>query len=261
MRLALVLALALPSLVATGVRADDEEDAEEAFQQGLTAFDAGDLEAARASYERSLALHPTAAAAFNLAGVLTDLERPIAAGVLYDELSRGVYGALDDAQLVEVAALGRAAEDAVARIEVRVASATPVEVQIDGETVGTATEDSPVTHTVEPGVHSVRGARTDGLETTRDVDVRPGGLGRALLRFEESAPPDRQVDDPVLATPLAAPDEEPSDDDGRGISPWVWVLVGALVVGGGVTAAILLTTNANGESGDILPATGTLLAF
>ncbi|MFT5358307.1 MAG: Tfp pilus assembly protein PilF, partial [Polyangiales bacterium] len=88
--------------VTASASADDAADAQAMFAAGVAALEQNDANAARVAFERSLELHPTSAAAFNLAGVLTDLAQPAAACSLYEELGRGVYGTLTSSQAGEV---------------------------------------------------------------------------------------------------------------------------------------------------------------
>lgn len=237
-------------------RADDAEDARAMFSVGILALEQGDNTAAHAAFVRSLELHPTSAAAFNLAGVLSDIDRPAAAHALYEELARGVYGELTPEQRAEVVRLSAEADAASARIEVSVVAAGPVSVTI-GEHSGTASEGAPFVQIVDPGEHVVRGTTEGARPTERQVNVRSGGVGRTLLRFETIAPVTTVVDLEDEVGPEEGGMENP---DARGGRTWLWVVLG-VVVAAGITTAVVLTTRESSTPENVLPATGTLLSF
>lgn len=249
-----VTALAAPAL------ADDAADAQAMFSAGVAALEQSDADAARVAFERSLELHPTSAAAFNLAGVLSDLGQPSAACTLYEELRRGVYGSLTDEQSREVERLAAEAEAMSAHIEVRVVAPSAVRITI-GDHQGLALESEPLVHRVDPGVHHVRGELEGAPMVENDVEVRAGGRGRTLLRFQMALMP---TEVPTDVNEAQGSDESVvMADEPRRRRPWLWVVVGLVLVGG-ATAAIVLATrpsSGNDEIGTVLPATGTLLSF
>lgn len=236
-------------------RADDAEDARAMFSVGILALEQGDNTAAHAAFVRSLELHPTSAAAFNLAGVLSDIDRPAAAHALYEELARGVYGELTPEQRAEVVRLSAEANAASARIEVSVVAAGPVSVTI-GEHSGTASEGAPFVQVVDPGEHVVRGTTEGARPTERQVNVRSGGVGRTLLRFEAIAP-QIAMD---LEDDVGPEDSAMENPDARGGRTWLWVVLG-IVVAGGIATAVILSTRESSTPENVLPATGTLLSF
>ncbi|MFK8003314.1 MAG: hypothetical protein AB8H86_27335 [Polyangiales bacterium] len=236
--------------------ADDAEDARAMFSVGILALEQGDNTAAHAAFVRSLELHPTSAAAFNLAGVLSDLDRPAESHALYEELARGVYGELTPEQQAEVVRLSAEVESALAHIEVSVVATGSVNVTI-GEYSGVATEGSPFVQAVNPGEHVVRGTAEGALPTERRVNVDAGGVGRTLLRFEMAPPPVVAVE---LEEEVGPEETGETSEAGGGGKAWLWVVLG-VVAAGGIATAVVLATRDSTTPENVLPATGTLLSF
>lgn len=257
-RIAYTLFCGLLLVVAQGrAFADDAEDARAMFSVGILALEQGDNTAAHAAFVRSLELHPTSAAAFNLAGVLSDLNRPAEAHILYEELARGVYGELTPEQRAEVTRLSAETGDASARIEVSVVATGPVTVTI-GNNTGVATEGAPFTQVVDPGEHVVRGTIEGARPAERRVNVDAGGVGRTLLRFEAIAPTVALVEVEEEVGPST--DDTDEADEASGGKAWLWVVLG-VVAAGGIATAVVLATRESSTPENVLPATGTLLSF
>lgn len=242
-------------VVATQGRAfaDDAEDARAMFSVGILALEQGDNTAAHAAFVRSLELHPTSAAAFNLAGVLSDLRRPAEAHSLYEELARGVYGELTAEQRAEVTRLSAETRAAAARIEVSVVASGPVTVTV-GDSSGVAREGAPFALVVDPGEHLVRGTIEGARPAERRVNVDAGGVGRTLLRFEAIAPV------ALVELEEGVEPEETGEAEESGSKTWLWVVLG-VVAAGGIATAVILATRESSTPENVLPATGTLLSF
>jgi hypothetical protein len=154
-------------------------------------------------------------------------------------------GDLTPDQRREISALVDEMQGAVARIRVT-ASVAGARILLDGEDAGTSPLAYPVT--VVPGRHVVE-ARLEGYEDAREeVRARTGETAEVsftlvalpepppqVVVVERPAPPDMPLP-PDLAPVEPPPEEEPSVFE----TWWFWTIVGALAVGGGVTAGVLL---------------------
>jgi hypothetical protein len=220
------------------------------FETGLTLMEAEDWDAALGEFERSLDLHPTRAALFNLAMCQKALHRYLEAIATFERW-RGTYGG--DAPEGEVEAVERALgqlEALTARVvfEVNVPGAT---VLLDGREVGVSPLDGAVALEVGPHVAEARVAgrapvRVEFRVASRDhrtVALTFGAAG-------ESAPP---VDPPDVGGPPVEPTRGGPDggagtpgtmpaDEGLA-SGWFWGTAAAavaLAIGGGVTGGLVL---------------------
>ncbi len=247
-----------------GAAADDAAEAQAMFAAGIAALQQDEPAAARVAFERSLELYPTSAAAFNLAGVLTDLGEPLGAHALYEELARGIYGTLTSQQQQEVARLTEETEASLARIEVRVVAEGTVHVSI-GDHEGVATESAPFVLHVAPGTYRVRGELEGAPPVEDEVSVAAGSQGRTLLRFGASLAVTptfgSSPDNPLLGDVDGDENGEDDAEQRSGISPWIWGVLGVVVAGGVVAAVLIATRDSGDEAGTVLPATGTLLSF
>jgi len=101
-------------------------------------------------------------------------------------------------------------------------------VAIDGAPRGVADAEGRIELRVTAGSHIVVVRASDGRALERSVDVSRGD--RRALRFSFPAP---IAEAPPSAPALTLPAPAPAEESGSVFSsPWLWVVIGALAVGG-----------------------------
>lgn len=179
-------------------------------------------------FERSLELHPTAAAAFN-AAMSARRAGEITTGLRHvDALLEGAHGALPEARRAEVEALRRELRAEVGTLTVRV-EPPETRVLIDGEEV------DPERFFLAPPRQTITLVYPDGTRQEREVEVRAGE--RQTL----------QIVQPVSAPSIRAEssDGAPSDDT----PAIVGVVIGAALVVG-VAIAIGVAVHEESQLGE-----------
>ncbi|MEM9862146.1 MAG: hypothetical protein AAF938_11050 [Myxococcota bacterium] len=184
-----------------------------------TAFGERRLADAERLLREALELEETPSTVFNLGRVLLDMGRPVEAAALFHDLEQGAYGELNADRTNAVNVRLQAAELAIARLTIVGEGPGEARVRVDGEDAGTLTAASPLERRVDPGDHRVVVATSLGDDA---VNVRLSPGDSEALRF--SLPP------PVPAA------------NGRRLiaSPWLWIVVGAVLVGGAVATGVLV---------------------
>lgn len=225
-------------LLATPVHAQSDESAEERaralFREGEAAVERGEIARARELFDESVRVFPTTAAAFNSALTADELGDPVSALATVEALARGAFGAVPAERAGELRELHAGLDAKVGTIVIAVRGAEPSERTIDG----TPVDRDEVR--VAPGEHRVRVAAAGLPPQTQTISVGAGERRVAEFHFE---------------TPIAVPADEPppaeggpSDDDGGVFeSPWFWIVLGALAIGGAAVAVGLVL------AGDGLP--------
>lgn len=195
----------------------DQLEARALFDAGRSAADDGRHEDALRLFERSLALHPTAAAAFNAALSARRAGEAPTALTHVDALLAGTHGPLPDARRAEVETLRRELLDEVGVLTVQV-EPPETRILIDGREV------DPARFYLMPPRNTVTIVFPDGAQQERDIDVRSGE--RQVL----------QIVQPRAGEPGATGDTRPGSDD----TPLIVGLVigAALAVGIGVAIGV-----------------------
>ncbi len=224
------------------------------FRTGLEAARAGRWEDARNDFERSYRVAAVPTTLLNLAGAQVETGQLVAGMESYQRfLSRATSG-----RAVSYREQAEEALEAVQRRVPRVTIHAPSiedgdQLRIDGESISTAVLDTELP--LDPGAHQIVLVR-DGAEVAReDVSLDEGE--EETVRLEARAAPSLDVteggfEDDDDANLLVSDQEAGEDDEGGGVlsSPWLWLGVGAVVVGG-VLAAILIATAGGGNGGDL----------
>jgi hypothetical protein len=224
---------ASPAAAQTATEEDPRAEAGRRFDQGVAYYNEGRYDAALAEFLRAYDLTGEWTILYNLGQVSYALGRNAAAlDYLQRYVDEGGEG-VDAERGAEVQRLIAELEPRVARlvIEVDIDGATIV---VDGQERGTTPLAGPVV--VEPGSHvvEVRDGRRAGGRERREV-ILAGGLTETV-RVAALAPVLPPPTDVPVAPPLPPTDEEASVWS----SWWLWTIVGVVVVGGAVTAGVLL---------------------
>ncbi len=214
-----IVALALLVPVTSAARADDSlDEAQRLNNQGIEAMEQRlDFVAARELFERSLAVHPTPAAGFNLGHAYHSQGSPLQAIAVWNRVLEGAYGELVPEQRAEVARMIDEASALVASIRVRLQTARAVaRLSVDGEPEGELDLGDERVIPVDPGRHVVS-ASAEGYERVERV-LRVGPGEREAISLTLTALPSGSVFE----------------------SAWFWVVVGAVLAAGGAGLAIAL---------------------
>jgi hypothetical protein len=224
-----LLVLALATSIASAQDVDRETAAREAFDRAVAAMQEGRTREGVELFRRSLELMPRTESAFNLAVALRGVGDHVAARATLDALAAGTYGALGEEELHAVEALRDeiARETPSLRIEVDAADAS---VSIDGTEIDG--DARALTVALNPGAHEVVARAPRHRESAHTIELALGESEALAIALE-----------PIVdVAPARA--REPLDDTDDGTvfeSPWFWI-VGALLVGGGVAAVVLLVS-------------------
>jgi hypothetical protein len=213
---------------------DDVEEARALFNQAMEARTADDMARAEELLERSLELSPSAPTAFNLAEVQMRLGHACAAAELYGALLADDFGKLDPARTREVRRRQRAALRRTARLTVELEGASSAAVSVDARDALEVDGGTPAIVCIDAGAHRVT-ATAEGYATEVErFSVDAGQEHEVALTFRS------------IAADVSSPGDDVDEDDG-GISPWWWVLAGALVVGAAVGITVALTSGGTDE--------------
>ncbi|MEM6958108.1 MAG: hypothetical protein AAF411_24425 [Myxococcota bacterium] len=215
--------------------ASNVERAEALFRQAAVARRELRMAEAREMLTESLALDPHAPTAYNLALVLVEVGAFVEAVERTTELLEGRYGALGETQADAVRELRDEARVQTAALEVRATVSIPLDVLVDGEPIGTLEAGGVRVHDVDPGSHAVLVLSERG-RINRRVNASSGETVGVIIRDE---------DFPSADPAAPAPDVRESS---RRSYRWLWIALGVVAVGAGVTAGVLATRSDGGES-------------
>ena len=241
----LVLVL-LPSLAAAQQPAEaDIEAARVAFDAGVEALRNENYPAALAAFQESQRLHPVPLVVYNIAMCQRALfDYPASLDSFQKYL--GSAGAEEPAERIEEARVQSAELEAlVATVSVTVAEAG-ARVLVDGRDVGATPLSGPVR--LGPGAHVIE-IRKPGFEDARHTVALDAGqrvemvlaLGPAIGPVETAPPgPGTGMLPETPGIPVAPPAERVEEEESFFSGPWFWVILGTVLVGGGVTAGVLL---------------------
>ncbi|MBN1771156.1 MAG: hypothetical protein JXB32_07850 [Deltaproteobacteria bacterium] len=230
----LAAALCAPPAAAQtdGSSADAAEDplaeAGRRFDQGVAFYNAGRYGAALAEFLRAYEISGEWTVLYNLGQVSAALGRAADAYVYFQRYLTDGGGEVGALRRSEVRDSMAELEPRIARIAVEV-DVDGVEILVDGRSCGTAPLSEPVV--VEPGSHvvEVRGELIAGGRERREI-ILASGLTETVRVASATPPP----------PPPPPPGGGAEDDDPVWKSWWLWTIVGAVVVGGAVTAGVLL---------------------
>ncbi|MBN1771598.1 MAG: PEGA domain-containing protein [Deltaproteobacteria bacterium] len=234
MRIGAVIAVLLS---AAAVRAQPEPpEAQQArllFEEGMAAIDREDYAAAIDAFTRSWEVSPKAIVLFNVAmchRAMADFP------ATYDAFRRYLAAALEEPQerRAQAEEMLRELDAVLARVTVT-ADVPGARILLDGTEVGTSPLGEPLR--VTTGTHVVR-AVADGFESAEwIVEVTAGEATDVAFTLVPAASGSGTGGASPLGPPLDLPAEE---EEGLASQWWFWTILGALVVGGGVTAGVLL---------------------
>ena len=234
------------------------EEARKLFAEGLEFVESEDWVQAEERFRRVLAMRGSHVVAYNLASALEHLGRLVEAAELLRPVAR-------DASVEP--RTKAAAERLLAQVEPRIGSLT---VRLSGDSHGALVRlddkqvqisEQVLTVSVDPGSHRVVVERdgvivasrtiqvgdADSLQSSIAIEVPPRlGASRAAAsepRDDRPRLPFGTLSQPTHA-PQGAVDPGPppaDDEDSLFESPWLWVGVGVVAIGAGVTLALLLS--------------------
>ena len=224
----LALLAALSTLPAAAQDTEDDRRVELAralFREGVAHADAGRFAEAEERFRRAYAIRATPALSFNLAAALVRLGKVVEAAsllraVMTDPESPPPLVAQAQEQL-------ETAEARIARLTIRPgATGSDVAFYVDDTVVRTDIELP-----LDPGAHVVEARRGSETVATREVTLDDGADEELELEVEpevfEAGGSEEPEPAPVGAFAAGSEVDEPSG----GVSGWVWIGAGVLVVG------------------------------
>jgi hypothetical protein len=247
-RLALLLAITsigvAPSAAAQPNDPARVEEAREHYQHGMDAVNDARWEEACEAFASAYELVPRPLILFNLGGAQMEAGRLVGALESYQRFLESA-----ESESPEFVAEARAAverlERSIPRVTLRAPGAPAGSVvRLDGDTV--AASDLGTELPVDPGEHLAEVARGTDILASESFEV--GDAERIDVDLEVELAPSG-------AGPFDA-DATTDDDDGSVLSsPWLWVAVGVVVIGGAVTAGVLLSGDdpADPHTGNLPP--------
>jgi hypothetical protein len=219
--------------------------ARELFHQGLEAARLEQWAEARTFFERSYRVVPRNSTLLNLAGAQTQTHQLVRSAESYRRF-------IAEAGPGE-ASLLPSAEEALARVEARLARATIEverledgdEVWLDDEVIGHGSLGVPLP--VDPGEHVVTVARSGSPAAEARFSVEEGAATTVNVRLEA----------PVVSHLDAATDSGEDGIESLWSSPWLWLGVGAVVLAAILIPVIVAVGSSNSPHAGTLGA-GTL---
>jgi tetratricopeptide (TPR) repeat protein len=241
--LSLAPAVALPPRAAFAQAADDTTTkmARQRFQEGVSFYDKGQFEMARAAFLQAYALRKHPVVLMNLAQSSLKSGHALEAARYFQQFLKD-YSSATEAQRNDANKGLSDARTKLGRIDV-VGAVAGADVFVDDERVGAAPLDHSID--VEPGTHTVRSG-----DQTAQVTASAGvGATARLGSSSAAAPAPAAAEAPAEAAPAPAPDNAPAppppaqpppQEEPSGSHHWGWVAAtGAVTVVGFVTAAIM----------------------
>ncbi|CAN5792135.1 hypothetical protein BH09MYX1_BH09MYX1_27110 [soil metagenome] len=206
------IALTAPTVLAQAPQADDAatKAARVRFQEGVTMFDKGDFEGARASFKQALALKPHPAILLNLAQSSLKSNHPLEALKYFLQYKNEKDPAATDKPAADKGIADARAK--LARIDVQGPNGT--EITVDNERVGFLPMD-PVD--VEAGTHTLKTKTPDGVTNESKVTLAAGGS--FSLRAGSAPPPTPPVDPIPTAPPPTGTVPPPNNPPPNGNPP------------------------------------------
>lgn len=245
-----VIAIWLCFAVGPSAQADDAPPtAQQLFERGVEQTKAEQWADAQASFEKSLALEARAATYLNLAIVRYRLGEYVAALTALEAFERDA-GMQEDVRKRAQWLRDKLAQQVV-RFQLHIDPSDAV-IEIDGQAQSGAGADRPLWLT--PGQHEVRASAPGYVGESMRIVATAGAATTASIELKVAVTsiPATLAEDPNPGnTPMSAP---PSDaaPPARPLwkNPWLWTAIGVVVVGGAVTAGLLLRTEEKAPSCD-----------
>ncbi len=242
------VAAILVSAVLVPTSAAAQDDARSLFERGVALGDEGRWAEALESFERSYELAPRASTQFNIASTHMRLGHAVEAREVVREYLERSEVASRPRRRQAAESLLELAESQITELSIYVSPETAT-VEIDGRPSSTRGAVRQVS--LDAGEHVFLIA-AEGFEGERRRErLRPGeqSLRVSLSRTTDTSSAAPRITPDVGESRADTSDE--GDEGGGGVlsSPWFWILTAALVIGGGVTAAILLTQGSGEPNG------------
>jgi hypothetical protein len=254
--LAFALLLSLAPTAALPPRAAYAQGGDEAttkmarqrFQEGVSYYDKGQYEMARAAFLQAYALRKHPAVLMNLAQSCLKSGHALDAARYFQQFLKEYSGATEAQRNDANRGLGEARMK-LGRIDV-IGATVGADVFVDDERIGMAPLDHSVD--VEPGTHTVRSQGPNGEQSIQVTAQMGQG---AVAKFSASAtaappppqsaaaPPAEPPSEPPAAPPFepnpppTSPPPPPADQASEGSHPWGWVIATGLVTVGGFAVA------------------------
>jgi hypothetical protein len=223
------------------------------FQEGVSLYDKGQYEGARAAFLQAYALRKHPAVLLNLAQSSLRSSRPLEAARYFQQYIRESSTATA-AQRADAEKGLAEARTKLGRLEI--SAPTGAELSVDGNAAGTA----PLSETVdvEPGTHTVRARLTDGTTETKTIGARANEkLAVQLTPAKESpATTPAPVTNPTQPNPPTTAPEPQAEPERGGSNTFdvqpskksfapkymapLYVGIGVAVVGAGTAVAFYL---------------------
>jgi tetratricopeptide (TPR) repeat protein len=237
-----------------GATTDPEAEADTLTEAAREATAAGQVEEAVRLLREALERAPGAARAFNLSLVLRDAGAIVEAVETIDALLAGRWGALPDDRRLRAEEIRAELATRIATLIIRVSGAERVSLQLDDRAIADALEGTALRLQVDPGRHVVV-ARADGHDALRrEVDAAAGRSVTLALALEPVQSPD-----PILPPPNPHPAPR---DEGSGVSPWIFVAIGAaLLIGGGIALGVALSSGGDSQAPETFVGRAETLRF
>jgi hypothetical protein len=205
---------------------EDKQEARRLTEQGLQAWQKGEMERALQLFEDAYLVFPTPTLRFNTGLANAALGRDFAAIESFESFLR------DEKSAPEIAF--QHARDEIARLEKRVGT---VEIECRPQQAALQLDGAPVISgkrmRVPPGSHTVTAQLAAHQTASAQFHIAAGETVRPLL---------------VLAA-LSPPAKAPPPKRSVARSWWLWTVVGAAVAGGAIAAGVLLAPGPTFESG------------
>jgi hypothetical protein len=214
------------------------DEARQAFERGVTAMQRQAWPEALSAFEASHRLRRSAAVALNLGVVLHQLRRFTEARVRLQEFMELASPVQHNTHDTEVARLLADSSRRLATLRVTQLLPASTTVVVDGRRV-TLNEASETT--LDPGEHTVRGEALGHTSFEERMSIAEGV--RREVQIVLSAVPDVAVTPPTPTERVVVVERRVEVPTSPPIYTrwWFWTAVGAVVIAGGVTAAVLAT--------------------
>jgi tetratricopeptide (TPR) repeat protein len=258
--LSLTPAVALPPRVVYAQQDDSATKmARQRFQEGVSYYDKGQFEMARAAFLQAYALRKHPVVLLNLAQSSLKSGHALEAAHYFQQFLKDYASNATETQRADANKGLSEARTRLGRIDV-IGAPSGAEVLVDDERVGTAPLDHSVD--VEPGTHTVR-LQGAGGEQTQQVTANAGVGATARFNAPAAAPvpaapapapaaPSETPAEPAPAPPEeAAPPPAPANEPGASEAshPWGWFLAtGAVMIAGFVTAGVMASEKSSAQN-------------
>lgn len=241
-------ALAQDGGPSTDPSASELSVAREQFQAGLRFAEEGQWEQAYEAFERAYRITRRPLVLLNLASAQTQTGRLVEAAQNYRTFLRDPAASSEESLRAAAEQALQDVDRRIPRVTLQVADLREGDlILLDNGSLSAAVVGQSVP--MNPGSHTVRVVNGELTLGTQTFTVTEGSQTEVAVSLERPAPPiRRRLDDP--------PPPPPRKESTVWSSPWLWTAVGAVVVGGAVTAIVLSTSSSGSE-----PYSGSLGRF